>query len=429
MNYIETMEYIHSVSWKGSRPGLERTRQLLSYIGDPQNKLKFVHVAGTNGKGSFCSMLSSILTSAGYTCGRYTSPFVIKFNERMTVNGQDISDEELCDITEYVREYADKMEDSPTEFELITVIAMEYFARHNCDIVVLECGMGGRLDSTNVIQTSILSVITGISLDHTAYLGDTVEKIAAEKAGIIKHNVPVLWCGGDKEEKCAKEVIMQKADLENSPFFSVDRQTLNVQSYTLDGTVFDYLDYVNVSIPLLGDYQPQNASNVMTAVKILNTYGFKIDKNSVYEGLSKTVWHARFEIVSHEPLIISDGGHNPEGIDAAVSSILLYFGDKKVNILTGVLADKDYMYMSSRIAKVANKVFCLTPPNPRALDSEKYAELFRSYGLKAQGYSSIKEAVEAAYREGEINNVPTVSLGSLYMYGDIVSAINSIKNR
>ncbi len=425
MNYNETMEYIHSISWRGSRPGLERTRELLCKIGDPQDKLKFVHVAGTNGKGSFCAMLSSILTEAGYRCGRYTSPFVLRFNERMAINGEDISDDELCEITEFVKKYADEMQGPPTEFELITVIAMEYFARHNCDIVVLECGMGGRLDSTNVIKTPVLSVITGISLDHTKILGDTVEMIAAEKAGIIKPCIPVLWCAA--ESNCsAGEVIKKKAETQGSPYVTVKHDSLKINKTDLDGTVFDYGGMKDIKIPLLGTYQPQNAANVLTAVGILQKCGMKIDELSIREGLLKTVWHARFEVVSEKPLIICDGGHNPEGIDAAVSSIKLYFGEAKVNIITGVMADKNYPYMSERISTVANKVFCLTPNNPRALDAEKYASVFRSNGVQAQGYDSIEEAVREAFAAGLNDNIPTVSLGSLYMYGDVIASVRKL---
>ena len=197
MTYQEALDYIHSVCWKGSRPGLERTIELTERLGRPQDTLKFIHVAGTNGKGSTSAMLASILQQAGYKVGLYTSPFILRFNERMRINGEDVPDEELAQITALVRPHADAMEDTPTEFELITAIALCYFARNHCDYVVFEVGMGGRLDSTNVIaaESVAASVITGIAMDHTAFLGDTPEKIAAEKAGIIKANVPVVYGG------------------------------------------------------------------------------------------------------------------------------------------------------------------------------------------------------------------------------------------
>ena len=198
MNYSEALEYIHSICWTFTKPGLERISALCEKLGNPQDDLKFVHVAGTNGKGSFCSMLESVLRHAGYKTGLFTSPYIKVFNERMQFCGENISDEELAEITEYVKPFADSMEDKPTEFELITAIGFEYFKRKNCDVVILEAGMGGRLDSTNIIKSSLLSVITGIALDHVAFLGDTPEKIAAEKAGIIKAGGCVLFGGNGK---------------------------------------------------------------------------------------------------------------------------------------------------------------------------------------------------------------------------------------
>ena len=219
MNYEECLEYIHGVNWCFCKPGLERIGELCARLGDPQKQLKFIHVAGTNGKGSFSSMLSSILVEQGYKVGLYTSPYIKVFNERMRINGENISNEELIELTELVRPIAEGMIDRPTEFELITALAFEYFRRNGCDVVVLEAGMGGRLDSTNIIDDSLLSVITGIALDHTAFLGDSVPKIAAEKAGVIKKGCPVLYGGTDEE---AWAVIKDKAEQMGSPISRVD---------------------------------------------------------------------------------------------------------------------------------------------------------------------------------------------------------------
>ena len=240
MTYEEALEYIHGISWCFCKPGLERIAELCGRLGNPQNSLRFIHVAGTNGKGSFCAMTEAILRSEGYKVGLFTSPYIRTFNERMRVDGENISDDELAEITEYVRPFADAMTDKPTEFELISAVAFEYFKRNNCDVVVLEAGMGGRLDSTNVIEKSLLSIITGIALDHTAFLGDTVEKIAAEKAGIIKQGCPVLFGG---EDEAAERVICERAAEMNAPFSIVDRSTLVLQSQTLDGTIFDFEKY------------------------------------------------------------------------------------------------------------------------------------------------------------------------------------------
>ena len=422
MNYNETLEYIHCGFFGGTRPGLERVAELLEKLGNPQDKLRFIHVTGTNGKGSFCAMTDAVLRAAGYNTGLYTSPYIKRFNERMMANGEPITDDELAEIASYVRPFAEEMEDKPTEFELITAVAMVFFVRRKCDPVILEVGMGGRLDATNIIKTPLLSVVTGIALDHTKILGDTLGKIAAEKAGIFKEGVPVLWCG-DSEE--ADAVIREKAAEKGCSVTVPDRADLRVKKYTLDGTSFETSDYKNVKIPLLGSYQPLNAQNVLCAVPLLKSAGLKITKKAVREGLASVAWPARFEIISREPLIIEDGGHNPEGIEAAVNSIKLYFPEK-INILTGVLADKNYTQMAGMIASVARKVFCLTPENTRALSAEAYAEVYRGMGVAAEAYPDIPSAVEAAYKAGLKEDVPTVCLGSLYMYGDVTGALESV---
>ena len=249
MTYEEALEYIHGINWTFCKPGLERITELCSRLGDPQKSLKFIHVAGTNGKGSFCSMIESVLRHSGYRTGLYTSPYIRYFNERMCVEGSPISNRELAEITEYVRPIADSMTDKPTEFELITAIAFEYFRRKKCDVVVLEAGMGGRLDSTNVISSPLLSVITGIALDHMAFLGDTVEKIAAEKAGIIKNGCPVLFGG---EDEGAASVIANKACEMGAEFSRVDYSRLEGVVSDLSGSRFDFGTYKDIKIKLLG---------------------------------------------------------------------------------------------------------------------------------------------------------------------------------
>lgn len=424
MNYSEAIEYIHSVNWMFCNPGLDRVTTLCHALGDPQDSLNFIHVAGTNGKGSFCAMLDSILRAQGYTVGLFTSPYIMEFGERMRVNGVNISEGELCSLVEKVRPIADAMEDKPTEFELITALAFLYFADHNCDYVVLECGLGGRLDATNIIKTPTLSVITGIALDHTAILGDTEEKIAAEKAGIIKENTPVLWCGSHEG---AEQVIRNRAERMNAPVLTVDRSALSLKQMTLDGTGFDFGAHKDMLIPLLGSYQSINASNVLTAVDELRLLGVEIGENAIRNGLATVVWHARFEMISRDPLIIADGGHNPEGINGAVDSIKRYFGTEKVAIVTGVMADKDYRYMAGKIAEVAATVFCLTPDNPRALAAEEYACVFEAMGVRADACGSVKEAVASAYDLAKKSGIPVVCLGSLYMYGEVVNALKEIQ--
>lgn len=420
MNYEEALEYIHSVSWTFCKPGLDRIKELTQKLGDPQNNLKFIHVAGTNGKGSFCSMLHSILKEQGYRVGLFTSPYIKFFNERIAINGTPISNEDLAKITEKIKPIADSMTDKPTEFELITAIGFEYFKKQKCDFVILECGLGGRLDSTNIIENSTLSVITGIDFDHTAILGNTIKQIASEKAGIIKSNTPILWCGNNDE---AKEVILNESNIKNAPFYEVNRNALILKKQTLDGTFFDFGDLKDLKINLLGSYQIENATNVLNAVKILKTQNIEITETAIKNGLEKAKWNARFEVISHTPLIIFDGGHNPQGVCEAVKSVKQYFGNQKLNIVTGVMADKDYRFIAEKISEIANKVFCLTPDNPRALNAKDYAQVFNSLGVEAYHFDTVKEATFNAKNDALNNNKAILCLGSLYMYNEVVDSI------
>lgn len=416
MTYEEALNYIHSVNWTFCKPGLERITALCEALGNPQDGLRFVHVAGTNGKGSFCAMTASILQAAGYRTGLFTSPYIKVFNERMMVDGTMISNEELVELTAFVRPIADGMEDKPTEFELITAIAFLYFKRHRCDVVVLEAGMGGRLDSTNVIAGPLLSVITGVALDHVAFLGDTVEKIAAEKAGIIKDGCPVLYGG---EDTVAEAVVAAVAAEKGVPYRRVDRSSLCVTSADLEGACFSYDGYEDLTLPLLGLYQPHNAATVLTAVGLLRQQGMAISDEAVRKGLATVYWPGRFEVLSRQPLVIFDGAHNAEGIAAAVKSIRHYFPDRKVYVLTGVLQDKDYPAIAADLARVASRAFVLTPDNPRALAGETYAALLADLGVAATAYDSITAAYGAARDAAAKDGVPLCCLGSLYTYASL----------
>lgn len=416
MNFTQALDYIHSINWTFCKPGLERIGELCEKLGHPERDLRFIHVAGTNGKGSFCSMTASILKAAGYKTGLYTSPFIRSFNERMQINGENIADDELAEITALVRPFADSMQDKPTEFELITAIAFEYFRRHNCDVVVLETGLGGRLDSTNIIKTPLLSVVTGIALDHTAFLGDTVEQIAAEKAGIIKQNAPVLFGG---EDEIAAKVIADTAKACDVPFYRTDYTRLVHIQTTLDGTTFDYKDRKDVAIRLLGLYQPKNAALVLDAVDILRENGLDIPEDAVRAGLHNAVWHARFEIVGRDPLVIFDGAHNPQGIEQAVKSVKQYFNGEKVYLLTAVLKDKDYTGIAKMLSEIADRAFTMTPDSPRALDAEDYAAVLEGAGIPATAFDSIPTAFAAAKAAAKADNKPLICLGSLYVYSSL----------
>jgi dihydrofolate synthase/folylpolyglutamate synthase len=342
----------------------------------------------------------------------------------MCVDGEPISDGELAEITSYVRPFADAMTDKPTEFELITAVAMLYFKEHNCEYVVLEVGMGGRLDATNIIKTPILSVITGISLDHTAFLGDTVKAVAAEKAGIIKSGIPVLFGANDSE---AALVIENTAKEKGSAYFEVDRKLVANVRGSFEENLFDFGEYKDVKISLLGSYQPYNAANVISAVKILRDVGLNISESALREGLSKAKWKGRFELLCREPVFIIDGSHNPEGIAAAIESIKLCFGEQKVALLSGVMKDKDYPQMAKELSAIACRAFTLRPDNPRSLDAALYAESFRGAGIAANGFETVKEAVCSALDFARDEKIPLVALGSLYMYGEIKAAFTEYK--
>jgi len=424
MTYEEALDYIHSVSWTFCKPGLDRITRLCEALGDPQKNLRFVHVAGTNGKGSFCAMLDAILRAEGIHTGRYTSPYLRFFNERMCVDGEPISDGELAELAELVKPIADAMEDKPTEFELITAIGFEYFRRHGVEIVILEVGMGGRLDSTNLIRDPLLSVITGIALDHTAFLGDTVEAIAREKAGIIKDRAPVLF-GGDDE--AAAGVIAEVARERGSDFCLVDYSKLRVQKMTLDGTDFEFGARRDLHISLLGAYQPRNACVVLSAVDLLRERGLEISEKAVKDGLASARWCGRFEKLLDAPIFLFDGAHNPQGVASAVESLEIYF-DEKVYLLSGVLRDKDYTAIARDLARVSERAFTLTPDSPRALDASEYAETLRSEGVAAEAYPTLREALTAALTAAKRDRKPLVCLGSLYVYAELSEELEKIRN-
>lgn len=423
MTYQEALDYIHSVNWRGSRPGLSRITELLSKLQNPEQSLRCIHVAGTNGKGSTSAMLTAVLLEAGYSLGTFTSPFIESFNERIMKDGLPIPDGDLCRLLSEVAPIAESMDDPPTEFELITALGFLYFKETGCDVVVLEVGMGGRLDSTNVIENPYLSIITGVALDHMAVLGDTVELIAKEKAGIIKEGCPVLYGGDDPS---VQAILEKEAKEKNAPFFVTDRRSLFVKRSDLNGSVFDYMGYRDLSISLSGLYQTRNAATVLTALSLLQKEGLTAPERAIREGLQKTVWRARFEVLLKDPLTIFDGSHNKEGITAAAESIARYFPDTKVLLLTGVMADKAYEEMAKVLSSYLGEVFTVTPDNPRALDAVALAEVYRSVGVKANAFDSVKDGVRAALLRAREEDKPIVALGSLYMYGEVKREIKAL---
>ena len=425
MNASQAIEYIHSVCWKGSIPGLGRTQTLLKKMGNPEKKLKFVHIAGTNGKGSTAAMTASILQKAGYRTGLYTSPYIYRFHERMQVNGVEISDEDLAAVTEYVKPLADSMEESPTEFELVSCIAFEYFYRQKCDIVVLEVGMGGALDSTNVIEVPEVAVITNIGLDHTEYLGDTVEKIALTKSGIFKEGGHAVVYRSTPsveavyEQVCGeKHVSLKKADFDS----------LRLKKHTLDGQVFDCGARKDLVLPLLGDHQLHNAAVVLAIADTLIEEGWKISEQNIYDGMRDVRWPGRFDIASRQPLFIIDGGHNPQCIEALVKNIEDYLAGREVVALTGVLGDKDYGDMYKQVLPLVSRFVCVTPPNDRKLEAADLAAYLRRAGAVADAFETVQagvaKAVELAGKDGCV-----LCFGSRYTIGAIRDALMEMKKQ
>ena len=420
MNAQQAVEYIHSVCWKGSVPGLSRTFALLEKMGDPQKQLKFVHIAGTNGKGSTAAMTASVLRKAGYCTGLYTSPYIYTFHERMQVDGQVITDEELVAITEFVKPLAESMEDTPTEFELVTCIGFEFFKRRGCDIVVLEVGMGGALDSTNVIGTPEVAVITNIGLDHTDYLGSTLEEIAATKAGIFKEDGDaVIYRGTPGVEKVLEAVC----DEQNVSLKKADFDSIRPISHGLEGQTFDCGEYQNLQMPLLGQHQMKNAAVVLKIIETLTQKGWNISRQDIYDGLAAVTWPGRFDVVGKKPLFIIDGGHNPQCIEALVKNIGDYLAGRRVIALTGVLADKDYGDMYRPVMELVEQFVCVTPPNPRRLPAQELEEHLEKAGAKATACGEIADgvrlAVELAGDDGAV-----LCFGSLYTIGAIKEALD-----
>lgn len=419
MNAAEAIEYIHSVCWKGSIPGLGRTQELLAKMGNPEKKLKFVHIAGTNGKGSTAAMTASILRKAGYKTGLYTSPFIYRFHERMQVDGVEISDEDLAAVTEYVKPLAQSMTESPTEFELVCCIAFEYFYRQNCDIVVLEVGMGGAFDATNVIEAPEVAVITNIGLDHTEVLGDTVEKIAETKSGIFKDGGrAVVYRSTPSVEEVYERICAER----NVRLKKADFEGLNLRSHSLEGQIFDCGERKELFLPLLGDHQLHNAAVVLSIADSLIEGGWNISEENIRDGLRDTRWPGRFDIMQRDPLFIIDGGHNPQCIEALVKNIRDYLTGRKLIVLTGVLADKDYADMYKPVMAYAREFVCITPPSPRKLEAAELAEHLRQAGATATACDSIEDGVRTAIEKAGKDGV-VLSFGSLYSIGAIRDAL------
>ena len=422
MTYQEALAYIHAVHWQGHKPGLARTRALLAALGDPHKQLRFVHVAGTNGKGSTAAMLDSCLRCAGYKVGLFTSPYIIRFNERIQVNGAPIPDGDLVRLVEQVRPAAAAMADVPTEFELITALGMLYFAQQRCDIVVLEVGLGGALDSTNVIDPPECAVITALGMDHVKELGPTLADIAAAKAGIIKPGSPVVSYGGAPE---ADRVIAAAAAAQNAPLTVADFSKLTLRAAGLDGQTFDYDGLVGLTLPLLAGYQPRNAAVAIEALRALRGRGWQVPDSAIRQGLAQVRWPGRFELLRREPPFLLDGSHNAHGMRATVESLRARFPGEKFVFLVSIMADKDAGEMLRLLLPLAKAFVTVTAPSPRAIPAAELAARIEALGGRAEPADTIPAAV--ARTDALAAGGPAAALGTLYFSGEVREAVEKQK--
>ena len=413
MDYQQALGYIGGVASLGMKPGLGRIEELLARLGHPERALRFVHVAGTNGKGSTSVMIAAALSAAGYRTGLYTSPHLLRMNERMRLDGVEITDAELAGVVTSLAAAAEGMAEPCTEFELLTAAALLWFARRGADIAVLEVGLGGRLDATNAIPRPDCAVIANIGLDHTDILGDSVEAIAAEKAGIFKGGRAVSY----EQPESVAAVLRSAAAKTGTELTFADFSKIEPLADSIEGQRFRF-EGEEYSIRLLGAHQLKNAAVALTALDTLRRSGWDLPAEGVRKGLAAAVWPARFELVERAPLFVVDGGHNPQCVAATAAAIREYLPGGQCVILMGVLADKDWRAMLDTLSTVAEGFVCVTPDSPRALPAaELGAEIMRR-GLHAEVCSGVPEAVEAAKAlAGEQG--AACSVGSLYMSGAV----------
>lgn len=418
MIYEEAINYIESRAIFGSRPGFQRIEALLEALDHPEKNMKYVHVAGTNGKGSVCTATANILTAAGYKTGLFTSPFVSDFRERIQLDGNFIEKDTLARITERVKAVVDELDkgdNSPTEFEIITAIAFLYYKEENCDLVVLEVGLGGLLDSTNVIDTPLVSAIVSLSFDHMGVLGNSIEEIAAQKAGIIKENGVTV--SAPQRSKEALKVLEDTAKEKNNEFILADPSVITKISEDIFGNKISYQGNV-MTLPLLGPHQIDNLSVTLSIIESLKNQGYIINNEAIVSGVGMTKVPARVEVLSVSPLIILDGGHNEDGAYALRRTLESYVSDKKKTLVIGVMEDKEVEKVLGHLCPLANRVVTTTPTNPRAMSAETLAEKARAFCADVRAENDPCKAFDLA-RSLTAPSEALIVCGSLYLAGDV----------
>lgn len=433
MNYDESMAYIKNTAKFGSKLGLERTRKILEILGDPHKKIKCIHIAGTNGKGSTTAMIANVLVNAGYKTGLYTSPFIEEFEERIQINNRNISKVDLSKVITQVSKAVEKVVElgysNPTEFEIITCAGFLYFFQEKIDFAIIEVGIGGRLDSTNVI-IPILSVITSISLDHTQILGDTLDKIAYEKAGIIKEGIPVIMFPQKKqsEEVIEKTCMERNCKLIKVPnnsalYLGKENNEAITQRIKIKTTNNDYL----IDLALLGKHQILNCSVAVHAIEELIVQGTTINMDNILTGLATVKWPARLEIMNKKPLVVIDGAHNIDGIKNLTESIDMYFNYNKIILILGILADKQVEEMIRTIVPKVSRVITVTPHSERAELSEDLKVQVEKYTINCESIENYEDAYKKALSYCHEDDLLLVA-GSLYMAGDMRRIIRNMHN-
>ena len=427
VNANSAIDKIHEFQRFGSILGLERMNSLLKLLGNPQDELKIIHVAGTNGKGSTCRYIYSVLQTAGYKTGLYTSPFLEFFNERIELDGKYISDDDLAEYTDRVLKCTEIMvaqgEQSPTEFEVITAIAFLYFKEKGCDFAVMEVGLGGSGDSTNVCKSPLISVITSISYDHTDRLGNTLAEIAAEKAGIIKEGCPVVTSAEADE---ALKVIEEKSEECGSMYFETRHIPYTVRAKSLEGISFDTViqgvPFENIELSMLGEHQIKNAICALSALNILEEQGdVALHRDAIYRGLKAARQTGRFEVMSakdEKPIVVIDGAHNPDGASALRKAVNEYLPGKKILMVTGMLADKDTESIIKEFTAITDSFISTEPENPRKMDAESLKAEIEAMGADCESFPDCRAAVQAAAERGKDFDA-VLYAGSLYMIGAI----------
>ena len=419
MTYKEALDKIHSLNKFGSRPGLDRVKRLLSDMGNPQDDVKYIHVAGTNGKGSVCAVISSVLKSAGYKTGLFISPFITDFCERIQINSTPIPHDKLSELTEYVFSFVEKLNKEDiiiTEFEFVTAVCFEYFKREKVDLAVLETGLGGLLDSTNVIKENLLSVITSISLDHTDILGETIEKIALQKCGIIKPQCPVV--SGEQNESAAR-VIKNSAIRNHAPLLFSTDISLSVIDEDLSGTTLEF-NNIPLKLSLIGEHQVQNARTALAALAVLTKdTDIRISEDAMKEGFENAVNPARFEVLSKSPLVILDGAHNADGMQAFAKAVKKYTPNRKRVLLMGMLADKDSLKSAQYIEGLFDYAFTVPVSNPRSRSSEDMATILKNHIEDVTACITPEKGLEKAFEKAEAKGADLFICGSLYLAGEL----------